>query len=88
MTEAKTIKVKEKNFMLKTLNEKEMMIVNGGGYYVPVYVYMYTRFILDATGQIVNTRYDGKKTVGTRWVASGSGITSINGGSEYRYVHV
>ena len=74
--------------MLKTLNKKEMMTVNGGGYYVPVYVYMYTRYILDATGQIVNTTYDGRKTVGTRWVASGSGIKSINGGSEYRYVHV
>ncbi len=37
---------------------------------------------------IVNTTYDGRKTVGTRWVASGSGIKSINGGSEYRYVHV
>ena len=49
---------------------------------------MYTRYILDATGQIVNTTYDGRKTVGTRWVASGSGIKSINGGSEYRYVHV
>ncbi len=30
--------------MLKTLNKKEMMTVNGGGYYVPVYVYMYTRY--------------------------------------------
>lgn len=88
MTKAKNYKSKGENTMLKTLNKKEMMTVNGGGYYVPVYVYMYTRYILDATGQIVHTTYDGKKTVGTRWVASGSGITSINGGSEYRYVHV
>lgn len=48
--------------MFNVLNEKEMLEVNGGGYYVPVYHY-------DEKGI--------KCYRGTAWVASGSGITAI-----------
>ena len=55
--------------MFNVLNEKEMFGVNGGGYYVPVYVY-------DDKGY--------KCYRGTCWVASGSNIKCyVNGKPQY-----
>ena len=47
-----------------------MMSVNGGGYYVPVY--LCKRYYVQGILRGSSTTY-----VGTEWVASGSGITSI-----------
>jgi len=66
----KSIKKRRKRIMLKTLNQNEMMSVNGGGYYVPVY--LCKRYYVQGILRGSSTTY-----VGTEWVASGSGITSI-----------
>ena len=67
--------------MFKTLNQNEMMYVNGGFYYVPVYnrYYRKTTYKLRATGQTVGVSIKklGETFLGTQQVASGSGISAI-----------
>lgn len=48
------------------MNQDQMMAVNGGGYYVPVYQAQYS-----------GGRITGFKFLRTEWVASGSGIGAI-----------
>ncbi len=55
--------------MFKALNQNQMMTVNGGGYYVPVYYYR-----VYWTGSYYK-RETIKQT--TEWVASGSKIKMI-----------
>lgn len=79
--------------MFKTLNQNEMMTVNGGFYYVPVYNrrFLRTTYKRRTTGQVVGveTKLLGSTFVGTQQVASNSGISAIYHDSyNYRTVYV
>ncbi len=64
--------------MLKTMNQSEMLTVNGGFYYVPVYYYKVTWSGSYYYRKLVKT--------GTEQVASGSGIRKIEVVDGKRYV--
>ncbi|MBO4766742.1 MAG: bacteriocin [Lachnospiraceae bacterium] len=67
--------------MFKTLNQNEMMTVNGGFYYVPVYNRRFrkTTYISRTTHRVVGveTKLLSSTFVGTQQVASDSGISAI-----------
>lgn len=64
--------------MLKTMNQNEMLTVNGGFYYVPVYYYKVTWSGSYYYRKLVKTS--------TEQVASGSGIRKIEVVDGKRYV--
>lgn len=69
--------------MFKTMNQNEMLCVNGGFYYVPVYdVTKYYRYV---RGKKCVYGTD-KKFVGTQQVASGSGISEIIRNTTWVYI--
>ncbi len=69
--------------MFKTLNQNEMMTVNGGGHYIPVYADCWTRIYLRATGMHVATRHDGRKCIELCWVSDTDTRTSIDVGQRW-----
>lgn len=69
---------KGESIMLKTMNQSEMLTVNGGFYYVPVYYYKVTWSGSYYYRKLVKT--------GTEQVASGSGIRKIEVIDGKRYV--
>lgn len=69
---------KGESIMLKTMNQNEMLTVNGGFYYVPVYYYKVTWSGSYYYRKLVKT--------GTEQVASGSGIRKIEVVDGKRYV--
>jgi hypothetical protein len=69
--------------MFRALNQNEMLCVNGGFYYVPVYdIYKYYRRVGNRTVYLGRD----KKFVRTEQVASGSGITELTRYIYKRYV--
>ncbi|MBP5462010.1 MAG: hypothetical protein J6Y20_07805 [Lachnospiraceae bacterium] len=74
--------------MFKTMNQDEMMIVNGGGHYIPVYADCFTRYILKANGYTVKTEYNGYKCIGTQWVADTDTRKKIDAGTKWYYKYV
>lgn len=81
--------------MFKTLNQNEMMTVNGGFYYVPVYnrKFLKTTYKRRTNGRVVVVGVDTKllssSFAGTQQVASDSGLSVIYHDSyTYKTVYV
>ncbi|MBO6065207.1 MAG: bacteriocin [Lachnospiraceae bacterium] len=61
--------------MFKTLNKNEMMNVNGGFKYIPVYNRVYYKVYRNGT--LISTYYGPKTRVGTQQVANNDPRTEI-----------
>ena len=74
--------------MFKTMNQNEMMVVNGGGHYIPCYAYCYTRYILKANGYTVKTEYNGHNVIRLEWVSDTDTRKKIELGDKWYYKYV